>query len=103
MKNENKGVSNPNSHMSFPSPQHFSNVGYFNGFMHKIKISMPKFGGDNDREGTTWIDKLECYFEISQIHDDENKIDFVFMHLNKLAYDMVKLKTLGITRRFGSI
>jgi hypothetical protein len=55
--------------------------------MHKIKIDMRKFDNEDDQEGTRWINKFKQYFEICQIHDEEEKINLVLMHLERSDCD----------------
>jgi hypothetical protein len=55
------------------------------GFTHKIKMVVPKFDDEDDCEGTRWINKLKHYCDIYQIHDDEEIINLVSMHLERLG------------------
>ena len=71
-------------------PMKDSNTSYsgsFNNVIHKIKIDIPKFDGENNREGNRWINKVENYFAMYRISDDEDKISIASMYMDKLACD----------------
>jgi hypothetical protein len=38
------------------------------------KMTLPKFDGEDDREGTRWINKVKNYFDYYNILDEEEKI-----------------------------
>jgi hypothetical protein len=44
--------------------------------MHKLKINVPRFDGEDDRERTRWINRIKHYFELHQMYNIEKKIDF---------------------------
>jgi len=73
-KDGNKGANN-------------SNMGSFNNVIHKIKIDIPKFDGEDNREGTRWINKVENYFAMYRINDDDDKINIASMYMEKIACD----------------
>jgi len=87
LKNGSKGITSSKSHTSFSWSHHSSNASSFNGTIHKIKIDIPKFDDEDDHEGIIWINKLERYFDIYQIHNEEEKINIASMHLEILASD----------------
>jgi hypothetical protein len=66
-----KGLSSLNSDSTFPWPKHSSNFGSCNGFTHKLKIGVPRFDREDDRETTRWITILEYYFELHQMYDND--------------------------------
>jgi hypothetical protein len=55
--------------------------------MHKMRFDVLKFYGEDDRESTRWINRIEHYFELQKMCDDKEKINFASLHLYKVASD----------------
>jgi hypothetical protein len=89
LKNESKGISNSNCHTWFSWPHQSSNSNSFNGSAHQVKISRPKFDGEDDREGTIWINKVKNYFNFYHIHNEEEKTGIRLMHFDKLDHYII--------------
>jgi hypothetical protein len=90
LENNNKELNSHNFHSHhsiFLPPKHSSNFGSFNEFMHKLRFDVPRFDGEEDRERTRWINRLKIYFELHKMCDDEEKINFASLHLDKEASD----------------
>jgi hypothetical protein len=83
-KNASKGMSSPNSSLQ---PQYSSNMSSFNNVIHKVKLDILKFDGEDNREGTRWINKVENYFSMHHISDDDDKINIASMYLEKTTCD----------------
>ena len=56
-------------------------------FVHKFKIDLLRFDGENNRDGFRWIKKIEKYFEIHNIYGDDNKLNVATMYMDKTACD----------------
>jgi len=50
-------------------------------------FDVPRFDGEDYREITRWINRVEQYFELHKLYDDKEKIYFASLHIDKEASD----------------
>ena len=64
-----------------------SHAGPTHNFVHKVKIDLPRFDGENNQDRIRWINKIEKYFEMYNIYDDDDKLNVATMYMCKIACD----------------
>ena len=74
MRDQDKGDNN-----SHTCPTH--NV------VHKVKIDLPRFDGESNRDEIRWIHKIEKYFEMYYIYVYNEKLHVTAMYMDKTACD----------------
>ena len=52
----------------------------------RVKVELPKYERD-ERQCIAWINKAKEYLDIHNIHYDDKKIKYAFMHLEGNAYN----------------
>ena len=64
-----------------------SHTGPTHNIVHKVKINLPRFDGEINRDGIQWINKIEKYFEMYNIYGDGDKLNVAVMYMDKTACD----------------
>ena len=59
---------------------------YTQGHQIRVKVELPKYDGD-EQQCIAWINKVEVYLDIHNIHYDDKKIKYASMHLEGSAYN----------------
>jgi hypothetical protein len=60
---------------------------YIPSYPIKIKIEIPKYDGQDDREAITWVNKIEGVFAFNPLANELEKILISSLHLEGDAYD----------------
>ena len=55
--------------------------------IHKRKIVLSRFDGENNQDGIQWINKIEKNFEMYNIYGDD-KLNVAAMYMDKTACDL---------------
>ena len=56
-----------------------SHMGPTCNIIHKVKIDLPRFDGESNRDEIRWISKNEKYFEMYNIYGDDDKLNVASM------------------------
>ena len=56
-------------------------------FVHKVKINLPRFDGENNQDGILWINKIEKYSEMCNICGNNDNLSVAEMYIDKTACD----------------
>ena len=64
-----------------------SHTGPTHNIVHKVKIDLPRFDGESNRDRIRWINKIKKYFEMYNIYGDDDKLNVAAMYMDKTACD----------------
>ena len=80
----------PNSPRTPEQPDPLFNMSssnaYTQGHQIQVKVELPKYDRD-EQQCIAWINKVEEYLDIHNIHYDDEKIKYASMHLEGNAYN----------------
>ena len=64
-----------------------SHIGPTHNVIHKVKIDLPRFDGENNQDEIWWIKKIKKYFEMYNIYGENGKLNVATMYMDKIDCD----------------